>query len=135
MEKVTKTFDEILDFYQEASEIVKKGEGDAKYLYALKKLVGDPSTTQKGSLTKYLKANQIKARDLQIIYASIDEKGNLKLENDGKYSYTKENKLALMTELDTLSESSNDIEPYYIELIPEGISEYHKELFKGFIIK
>ena len=136
MEKVTKTFDEIAEFHNEAIDFIKKTEGNEKLKYALKKLVGDPNTSQKGSLIKAIKGNQIKARNLQIEYASTDPSTGILLKDEkDRYKYTKENQLLLMNTLDELSNEAVEIEPYYATEIDPSLDEYHQELFKGFVIQ
>ncbi len=135
MEKVEKTFEEVVDFSNEASKVLTSVDIDDKLKYALVKLIGDPNSVKKGSLTNIFKNTQKDSVTLQIEYASVDDKGNLLTDAKG-YVYTKENKIALNKALDDLASKKFEITPFYVEeqyLNP--LTEDQKDLFKGFVIK
>ena len=135
-----KTLEEIVEFSNEAYLFMQKaeseGKGETKLIYAIKKLVGNPATRQKGILTKAIRPNQIKSRDIQIDYASVDAvTGNLLKDERGQYLYTKDNKKSLENALDELTNEPIAFEPYIATEVSEELSEYQKELFKGFVLK
>jgi hypothetical protein len=136
MEKSKKTFNEIVEFNQEAFSFLRESKGETKLTYALKKLAGDPTIRKQGTLAKVIKKAQSKSRDLQIDYASTDEKtGVLLTDERGQYKYTKENKKALENALEELMDESLEFEPFIATEVAEGeLNDYQKELFKGFVI-
>lgn len=134
----SKTFDQIVEFSNEAYQFIQKaeseGRGNTKLIYAIKRVSGDPITRQKGILHKCIKASQTKSRDLQIDYASVDPvSGNLLKDERGQYLYTKENKKALENALEALTNEYMEFTPYIATEITEELTEYQKELFKGFV--
>lgn len=134
----SKTFDEIVEFSNEAYKFISKaeeeGKANTKLIYALKRIAGDPVTQKKGTLHKVIRKGQIKSRDLQIDYASVDDRGNLIKDDKGQYSYTKENKKALDLALENLTNDNMEFEPYIATEVTEDLNEYQKDLFKGFVI-
>lgn len=134
MEKSKKTFEEIMDFSQEAYKFVAKSEGETKLTYAIKKLIGDPKTGKKGTLAKVVKIQQSKGRDLAIDHASVDDKGILLTDERGQYRYSPANQKALDKAMDELASSEVELEAYYATEIVEELNDYQKEVFKGFVI-
>lgn len=134
MEKSKKTFEQIVDFANEAGNLLATTESETKLTYALRRLVGDRKTSLKGRLDKVFKTVQNKAKDLQIDYASVDDKGNLLTNSRGGYEYTKDNKKALDKAIEELSETEFEFEPYFVTEVSEELTEGQKEIFKGFVI-
>lgn len=134
MEKITKTFEEVVDFSNEAARLLANGDLNEKLKYALTKLVGDPNSVKKGNLANIFKDTQKESIKLQIEFASTDDRGNLLTDTKG-YVYTKDNKIGLNTALDNLAVKEFEITPFYVEDINlTTLTEEQKELFKGFVI-
>lgn len=146
-----KTFEQILNFNQTAFSITEKHGTDPKnkFLYAIlknqkktDKLIADYNKWQRDF-------HLDKSEDLKIELASVDEKGNVIQDSEGKFSYTKENMKKLTKELKNLQEKlverletykqrEFEIEPYITtdadNDIVKSLSEEEVEALTGFVL-
>lgn len=137
MEKVKHKIEDILNFHRVAIEYVTRNEKDSKLTYALKKMVGDPSSRNKGILFPIISDYQSKLNDLYIDYASVDEKTKVLLKDaKGNLEYTKENQKELNSKVKELVQTEYEFEPYYAtEVNLESLDEFEIGAFKDFVIK
>ena len=126
---MTKTYEEIIDFTTVATGFVKE---KIKFAYACQKVINRVAVASKKATKKY----QEKLADIDIEFASVDEKDNLILVG-GKYQYTKESARkrldAIRAEDAKLYETKIDFEPHYCNELPE-LNEYQISCLTGFVI-
>lgn len=126
---MTKTYEEIIDFTTVATGFVKE---KTKFAYACQKVINRVAVASKKATKKY----QEKLADIDIEFASVDEKDNLILVG-GKYQYTKESARkrldAIRAEDAKLYETKIDFEPHYCNELPE-LNEYQISCLTGFVI-
>lgn len=113
------------EFSRYAAWFIQNGQGD-KFKYALKKLLKRTNEAAE--------AHNDKAEDFRIAKASVDEKGNMVLNERGEYSYTPANLLLLKKEIKKLElESIYEIEPQFASAVPI-LNEDQIEAFAGLAI-
>lgn len=131
MNKVTKTYKEVFSFIANANAYLKTNEEETKLKYAIER------TGEKVNLVTKEYAQKVK--DLRLEHAYSDEKGKVPFttneQGEREYEYSKEGLKALDKAIEELWNSSVELEVYYAQELPEGLEEYFKEVFKGFVIE
>ncbi len=124
-----KTYEQIIDFTTVASSFTKE---KTKFAYACQKVINRVALASKKATKKY----QERLADIDIEFASVDEKDNLVLDGN-KYCYTKENARkrldAIRIEDAKLYETKIEFEPHYCNELPE-LNDYQISSLVGFVI-
>lgn len=125
-------YSEIQDFMEQRSSFEKTNSEETKLHYALKR-VGERIVSALKPINKRI---SLKSADINIDFASEDEKGNL-LTKDGQYSYTKENtkkrNQAISDLQDEIDSTEIVIEPYIVETYPT-LTDSQQKAFSGIVI-
>lgn len=126
-----KTYDELVEFI-ECKNKVKKG--NTKFDYAANRIIDRIASATK----KINKEFDKKQRDLFVDYASVDDRGNLIVNDKGLYSYTREKQKELDTTIEKLMEERGakivDVEPYIVTDYPDTLTERQEKAFDGLLI-
>lgn len=131
MNKVTKTYKEVFGFIANANAYLKSNEEETKLKYAIER------TGEKVNLVT--KEYFQKLKDLRLEHALSEPNGKVPFttneQGEREYEYTKEGLKALDKAIEDLFESNVELEVYYAQELPEGLEEYFKQVFKGFVIE
>jgi len=129
------TYEKVLAFTNVSKQVRGLSKApQTKFHYAIDKMRSNISSACK----KIEKAYTEKDMELQIKYASVDEKNNLVLQDNGSYSFSKDNWGKYQEELSRLLDEKSkevvEVEPYMAAHIPDNLSMYEAETFAGFIL-
>lgn len=126
---MTKSYEQIIDFTTVANSFTKE---KTKFAYACQKVINRVAVASKKATKKY----QERLADIDIEFASVDEKDNLVLDGN-KYRYTKESARkrldAIRIEDAKLYETKIEFEPHYCNELPE-LNDYQISSLVGFVI-
>lgn len=100
----------------------------SKFTYALEKFV----QKNKQLRSKY----QESIEDLRIEHASVDDKGNLVINERGDYSFTKEQYKELTKKVREFNQKEIECEAYWVDEsnIPKDLHSSYVKVFEGFVI-
>lgn len=121
-----KSYKEIIVFLNTANAWLAQNPKEGKFRYAVKKMVKRLESTADAYNEKTL--------DLSIENCSVDKDGLILKDAKGGYEFTKEQARKLATDRKALLAVVVDVDPYYAQELPEGLSEEIQEVFEGFVI-
>lgn len=110
-----------------AEKIVNENH-KSKFTYALEKFL----QKNKHIRTKYNES----VEDLRIEHASVDDKGNLLIDKNGSYSYTKDAYRVLTKNVRELNLKTITCEPYLVDEanIPKDLHPSYLKVLEGFVV-
>lgn len=120
-------------FRLNAENYLKVSSVETKFKYALEKMLERTVAIEKKWIERVsdIEIDNAATGENDVVLFTVDERGNR------TYSFTKEGlrKKDKTIESEFNAEESNEIEPFYIEQIPEEISEGLRTIFTPFVIK
>lgn len=134
-----KTYQEINDFKRMATARLANSDlkKENKLISCICDLIGNPMTSELGSLF-FLNAKYSKEqKQIYRKYASVDKDGNILKDANNNYVYTKKTEEACEKEIEELANKEIEFEPSYCPEsdLPKDLIPAEKQFYKGFVIE